>query len=88
MCTNYFFIPYADEINFFLLTIDTHQPATLVLLPMYHIFAFQASMRMLRACHKLVVLPQFTAENLINALDKYQVILLEVPFQKTKIENP
>ena len=57
------------------LILDTYQPVTLLILPLYHIFACQVSMRMLRACHKLVVMPQFTADNLINALEKYQVIL-------------
>jgi len=51
---------------------DTYQPVTLLLLPMYHIFATQVAMRMLRACHKFVIMPQFSADNLINALEKYE----------------
>ena len=63
-----------QSIKIILLTVlDTYQPVTLLLLPMYHIFATQVAMRMLKACHKFVIMPQFSADNLINALEKYQV---------------
>ena len=56
--------------------LDTYQPVTLLLLPMYHIFATQVAMRMFRACHKFVIMPQFTADNLLRALEKYKVFLI------------
>ena len=45
---------------------------------MYHIFATQVAMRMFRACHKFVVMPMFSADNLIDALKKYQVNIFKV----------
>ena len=65
-------------INCYFFISDTYQPVTLLLLPMYHIFATQVAMRMFRACHKFVVMPQFSADNLINALEKYQVIWSQI----------